>query len=115
MTPTETIRSALADLWDTGANAYELAQAVMKAADIEIADLELEVESVISRALPAREFVDVSKVAAEVAKVLPPELPKLPPMEDIAEAIHLVITSVPFAQCEEAAQEVLRLLGRVAA
>ena len=71
MTPTETIRTALADLWDTGANAYELAQAVMKAADLESPDLEIEVESVISRALLAREFVDLSKVAAEVAKVLP--------------------------------------------
>lgn len=112
MTSTETIRSALARLWDAGANAYELAQAVMKAADIESADLELEVESVIARALLAREFVDVAKVAEGVAKVLPRALPKLPPMEDIAEAIHLVISSVPFTQCEEAAQEVMRLLRR---
>ena len=71
MTPTETICTALAKLWNTGANAYELAQAVMQAADIEDADLELEVESVIARALLVREFVDLSKVAAELSKVLP--------------------------------------------
>jgi hypothetical protein len=78
MTPAETIRTALAPLWDTGANAYELAQAVMKAADIESADLELEVESVIARALKARELIDLAKVAAEVAKLLPGEVESLP-------------------------------------
>ena len=112
MTSTAAIRTALAGLWDTGANAYELAQAVMQAADLENGDIEFEVESVIARALLAREFADLSKVAAGVAKVLPRELPKLPLLEDIAEAIHLALFSVPFAQCEEAAQEVMRLLRR---
>ena len=88
MTSPETIRTDLARLWDTGANAYELAQAVMRAADIESADLELEVEGVISRALLAREFVDLSKLAAEVAKVLPgaPGVASEPKPEDQKQA-----------------------------
>lgn len=80
----DTIRATLARLWETNATAYDIAWAVLKAEDIESDDLEIEVESVISRALKAREFIDLGKLAAEVAKLLPPEVKWYPADADQA-------------------------------
>ena len=103
MTLIETIRATLDRLWETDATAYDIAWAILKAADIESDDLEIKVESVISRALKAKELVDLAKVAVEVVRLLPGDHEGLTPeILPLCEAIKDEIKMSPFTELKEA-------------